>query len=380
LAPRLLYLVGTAGIPLRGPSGSSAHIRGITSGFAEIGWDVLAVGALLEDRRGCQEAPQVPHLASGAASWPSWLDRSRWGWRRELRTARRVARLALRHADGAGLVIERHSLFSDAGLRISARLDVPLILEVDAPPVLERARFERPVDPATGLRWERDVLRAAPRIAAVSTWLCRWLVDEVGCDAKAVRHVPNGVSPAAGDRRRGRSRLSLPEDAFVLGFLGSFQPWHGVGALPGLLRAIPDARLLLVGADREGRAMPPDWPSDLAGRVVAAGRVTEAEVADLVAAMDVGLAPYPPDAPPWFCPLKVLSYRAQGTPVVGTDVADLRLLTGQGGSVVPPGQADALADAVQSWRGRRSAPSLRSWAAVASALLVPWLAEPVGDG
>jgi glycosyltransferase involved in cell wall biosynthesis len=368
---RLLYLVGNTGIPLCGPSGSSAHVRGIAAGFAALGWDVLAIGALLEDRRGCSEAPTVPHLAAGVASWPSWLDRSRWGYQREVRTARRVARLARREGTGVAFVVERHSLFSDAGLRVSRALGAPMVLEVDAPLVLERGRFEQPVHARAGPRWERDVLRAAPRIVTVSSWLCRWLIDEVGCDAQKVRLVPNGVAPIDGDRRRGRARAGLAEGAFVLGFLGSFQPWHGLSALPGLLRAIPDARLLLVGADRSARVVPEDWPGDVLSRVVAVGRVPESEAADLVAAMDVGLAPYPADAPPWSCPLKVLSYRAQGTPAVGTDVADVRWAVGDGGTVVPAGQPDALAQAVQGWRGRRTSPFVRSWTTVAAEVLAP---------
>ncbi|MBM4393322.1 MAG: glycosyltransferase, partial [Deltaproteobacteria bacterium] len=81
--------------------------------------------------------------------------------------------------------------------------------------------------------------------------------------------------------------------------------------------------------------------------------------ADLVAAMDVGLAPYAADAPPWFCPLKILAYRAQGTPVVATDVGDCALVAGSGGSIVA--RVDDLADAAASWRGRRCTPQVRGW-------------------
>jgi glycosyltransferase involved in cell wall biosynthesis len=121
-------------------------------------------------------------------------------------------------------------------------------------------------------------------------------------------------------------------------------------------------------------------PGRHADRVVATGRVHPSEIPDLVAAMDVGLAPYPAGAPPWFCPLKVLEYRAQGTPVVGSDVGDVRFLAGDGGTVVPAGDLDALAAAAGAWRGRRAVPWMRPWKAVAEEILdLAGLAGPVGN-
>jgi glycosyltransferase involved in cell wall biosynthesis len=303
---------------------------------------------------------------------------------RELRTARRVAAIARRACDdGAAdveLLIERHALFSDASLRLSASTGVPWILEVNAPPVRERGlRGEAVWEPA-GSRWEREILRAAPRIAVVSRWLADWLVCEIGCERERVAVVPNGVPPHVGDRQATREALGLRDDDFVLGFLGSFQPWHGTEALPFLLHALPDARLLLVGSAASGILPTTEALRVFGERVLTVGRVPEPEVAHLVAAMDVGLAPYPPDAPPWFCPLKVLAYRAQGTPVVGTAIADTPTLVDGGGDVVPPGDLDALADAVAVWRGRRCAPWIRAWTEVAGELLRLGLAGHTSAG
>ena len=107
-------------------------------------------------------------------------------------------------------------------------------------------------------------------------------------------------------------------------------------------------------------------------RLVRVGQVTEDKVPDLVAAMDVGLAPYASDAPPWFCPLKVLAYRAQGTPVVATNVGDCLMLVGDAGTVVD-GALDALIDATRAWRGRRCSPYVRGWDAVVREAVAPVL-------
>jgi glycosyltransferase involved in cell wall biosynthesis len=254
------------------------------------------------------------------------------------------------------VLIERHALFSDAGWKASTRLGVPWVLEVNAPLVAERERFETVLRPEWARGWERDVLQAAPAIAAVSRWLVRWLRQEVGC--RNVTWVPNGVMPMVGDRNRGRAALGLSPDEPVLGFVGSFKPWHGVGRLGPVATAV-GARLVLVGAG------PQEVEGIAASRVVRAGHLHGQAFADAVAALDVGLAPYPADAPPWFCPLKIFDYRAQGVPVVTTDVGDSPLLVKGGGLSVPAADVDAMVDAVRQCLGQRPTPRVRSWESVA---------------
>jgi glycosyltransferase involved in cell wall biosynthesis len=319
-----------------GPSGASAHVRGVAEA---LGARIIAAREV--DGRGKHGAVAVPVESVGVPGWPSWLEP--WREYTEVWTARRVARAAARYRPS--LVWERHTLFSDAGWKVHAATGAPWILEVNAPPVQERLRYETVRRRSWAEAWERDVLTAAPRVLAVSAWLAEWL-RSLGC--RDVRHVPNGVVPRQGERDRTRVELGL-EGKFVLGFLGSMKPWHGVERLPALLDALPDAVALIVG---EG-PVKIDHP-----RARCLGQVDEARTADLVAAMDVGLAPYGPDAPPWFCPLKILAYRAQGTPVVATDIGDCRMLTGDGGTIAP---VDGLLEAIRGWEGRRAEPWVRDW-------------------
>lgn len=333
-----VVLNAAPGIPLLGPSGASAHVRGVAAALG-----ATVVTARREDRRGRHAEVGFPVVETGVPGWPSWLEP--WREYTEVWAARRVARAAMRLP--VSLVWERHALYSDAGWKVHAATGAPWLLEVNAPLVEERLRFETVRRPDWARAWERDVLLAAPVVAAVSGWLVDWL-RSLGC--RRVVHLPNGVEPHAGDRAATRAELGL-EGAFVLGFVGSMKPWHGVERLPGLLDAIPDAVGLVVG---EGPC--PSHP-----RLRRLGHADPARLAHLVAAMDVGLAPYGADAPPWFCPLKVLAYRAQGTPVVAADVGDCRGLVGPAGTV-----GEDLVDAVRAWRGRRCVPWVRSWETVVS--------------
>lgn len=269
---------------------------------------------------------------------------------REVRTARRCADAAIELAPT--LIWERHSLYSDAGWRTHAAMGARWILEVNAPLVEERRRFESLRDEGYARDWEREVLLAAPEIVCVSAWLADWL-RSLGC--KSVRHVPNGVEGHLGDREGTRERLGLG-DRFTLGFVGSLKPWHGVERLPALLDAIPDAVALVAGTGPVRVEHP---------RLRHLGHLDEPALADAIAAMDVAFAPYRSDAPPWFCPLKVLAYRAQGTPIVATDLGDCRMLVGDGGTVLPAEAGDVeLVDAARGWRGRRVERRVRGWGEV----------------
>ena len=132
------------------------------------------------------------------------------------------------------------------------------------------------------------------------------------------------------------------------------KPWHGFERLARVASAL-GARLALIGSP----------PAQAPPGALLPGNLGPQDLADAVAALDLGLAPYPDDAPPWFCPLKILDYRAQGTPVIATDRGECRALVGEGGQVVEPGDEDALIDAAKSWLGRRATPWVRSWRQVA---------------
>ena len=351
---RIAYLVPAPGVPIRGPSGCSAHVRGLTRALSE-DHQVQVFAASLSDRRGTFGEP-VPTIASGAPGWPSWLERYRDMV--EVAAARRVANRVI-HSARQGwrpdIVIERHSLFSDAGWRVADALQVPWILEVNAPPVLERTRFESLRRPRFAEKWEQEVLLRAPAIVAVSRWIKDWLETEVGC--RNVHWIPNGVSPIRGNRERGRTLLGLNDGERLVGFVGSMKPWHGVEALPEIAERA-EARLVLIGPEHS--SIP---------KALCTGHLNTQELADVVSALDVGLAPYPEDAPPWFCPLKVLDYRAQGTPVVGTDVGETRTLVGEGGTIVQPGDVDGMVEATRYWIGRRAKRRIRSWQRVGTQMI-----------
>lgn len=366
---RVLVLSTDPGIPLYGPSGASAHLRGTVAAFAARGDEVrVAVPRLADDRGRVDDLLDVDVIVDEPRRW-RWLP-PRFRGHGERWDAIRLANEAVRDF-APDLVWERYALFGEGGTRIASRQRdegsrigagaIRHVLEVNAPLSIERARYGRVRDPALADRVERLVLASADRVVCVSAWLAAWARD-LGAPPERVRHVPNGVRTHAGDRDAARRRLGL--DGLVLGFVGTMKPWHGLERLPALLDALPEATALVVG---DGPTAVPAHP-----RLVGLGRVAPADLPDVVAAMDVGLAPYGPDAPPWFCPLKLLEYRAQGVPVVASDVGDCRLLTGEAGIVLSPSASAAdWASAVRRAAEIPRRPTVRSWGAVVAEALAP---------
>lgn len=340
---RIVVWCAARGIPLYGPSGASAHLRGVAKALIGRGHDVQVAVPLASDGRGRWDAdPPLPAIHLDGVRWPSGL--RTFGARLD------GHRLAWRGIHGVDLVWERHEPLSAAGARWAWIRGVPRVVELDAPLSIER-RWPRDPRPAELAR-EVALLRRADRVVAVSGWLARWAVD-VGCRPERVLHVPNGVEPQdPGDRARIRERYGLRGP--TVGFLGSMSPWQGADRIPAILDGLGSEWTALVVGD--GVSPPRPHP-----RLVATGRVDPREVPDLVSAFDVGLAPYPGSAPPWFCPLKVLAYRAQGVPVVASDLGDCAALVGDQGEVVPPDGVDGWIDAIRRAVDRPRLQWTRTW-------------------
>jgi glycosyltransferase involved in cell wall biosynthesis len=113
----------------------------------------------------------------------------------------------------------------------------------------------------------------------------------------------------------------------------------------------------------------------------------------VLAGADIGIAPYAADAPPYFSPLKLFEYLAAGLAVVAAAIPGVTELVDERTAVlVPPGDPEALADAVASLaadplgrerlgRSGRMLAERHTWAHRARGILdevAPAMASPVG--
>jgi glycosyltransferase involved in cell wall biosynthesis len=327
---RIVYVCADPGVPLLGGKGASVHVRAVTSALARRGHQVVVACAAMGSGN---PPPAVDRLVALDAS-PE-------------RQEEALAELVVGHA--ADAIIERYSLGCGPARRVSATVGVPLVLEVNAPLVLEAARHRGLGDVDRWLAYERDVFVSADAIGVVSRALAVYVTDTVG--GLAPRWVPNGVDPTPFEQAVPED-LGLPRGAVAVGFVGSMKAWHGVGDLVDAMHLVDrtsPAHLVLVGSGPEAdRLRQQVIDRGLTDRTHFFGQVPHHRIPSLLAALDVAVAPYAPSAGFYFSPLKVLEYLAAGLPVVCPRLGDLPELVGEAGVLYRPGNVADLAAAIAS--------------------------------
>jgi glycosyltransferase involved in cell wall biosynthesis len=231
-------------------------------------------------------------------------------------------------------------------MRFAHDRGVPSILEVNAPLVDEHARHREALDVAAASESVDRAIRAAALIVAVSEEVAAYVRARGDSTTRLVVE-PNGIDPL-----RFAALHPVRERPFTLGFLGTLKPWHGLTALADIFiavrREVPDAWLLIVGDGPERGALASALDRAGVGDACQwSGAVSPADVGEWLAQMDVGLAPYPADAPFYFSPLKIVEYMAAGVPVIASDVGQISTLLHHGiaGELIPAGDIAGFASA-----------------------------------
>ena len=214
---------------------------------------------------------------------------------------------------------------------------------------LTMVRFPELCAPPT-LAYPALIGRALARGAWIHTpsaYVAAEVVELLGADPARVRAVPSGVPPLPDAGPGPAEPLPAGTSRYVLA-VGTAEPRKD---LPGLVRAFgtlaadrPDLALVLAGPEGWGEAALAAAlaASPVAGRVVRTGWVDDHRLAGLLARAAV-LA-YPSRYEGFgFPPLQAM---AAGVPVVATTAGALPEVLGDAAGLVPPGDPDALADAL----------------------------------
>lgn len=289
-------------------------------------------------------------------------------------------------------VIHAHSPVLNAfpALAVGRATGIPVVYEV-------RAFWEdAAVDQGTAREWgpryrlTRAMETRALRQADAVTTICEGLRGDMlarGIPADKITVIPNAVDPS-------RFHAAATADASLqqqygltrgctLGFAGSFYAYEGLDALlramPQVMRAVPQARLLLLGGGpQEAELQALAAGLGLEHAVHFTGRVPHGEMTRYYDAMDVMV--YPRTSlrlTELVTPLKPLEAMAMGKLVVASDVGGHRELIrdGHNGHLFSAGSDEALAqclikqlNAPETWseviaHGRDYVANERNWAA-----------------
>jgi len=222
----------------------------------------------------------------------------------------------------ADMVLTRYNWNSISIVWAARSLGIPVVLEINAPDEESGAlKFYR----LPGMRHffsTKRVLTLSNGAFAVSEILAKEF-RQLDCSRQPVHAIPNGVCLEEFDSSLSgvglRQELAIPAETVVIGFVGSFAPWHGLDLLfrvfTQLLDAGLDVHLLLVGQLRHNSA---DWfqrasAPDMEKHVTFVGHIAAKEVNQYLAVMDITVLANSA----WYCsPLKVFEYMAMAKAVV----------------------------------------------------------------
>lgn len=343
---RIAYVCADPGIAVFDcRKGCSIHVQEMLRALRLLGNDVELFAA---NTRGTAPADLASIPVHALLLPPRELEPS--AREQALLQANESLRTALEDAGPFDLLYERYSLWSFAGMQYAEARGVPGVLEVNSPLAEEQSAYRTLVDEKSANRVAETCFRKATVVCAVSDEVRDFVARVVGTDDR-IRVLPNGVDPKRFPEycRRGRA-YGTP---FNVGFVGSLKPWHGVDRLISAFSIVHKkyraSRLVLVGDGPERKNIEAQLVSlELSGVATLYGAVDPAEIPDLLADMDVGVAPYPVIDGFYFSPMKVYEYMAAGLPVVASEVGQLRQLIVDevDGLLCPPGDTAALAEAL----------------------------------
>jgi PEP-CTERM/exosortase A-associated glycosyltransferase len=287
-------------------------------------------------------------------------------------------------------IIHAHSPVLNAlpALKVGRKLGIPVVYEIRA--FWEDAAVDHGTTNQGSLRYRATrglETRAIQRADHVFT-ICEGLRADIvarGIPSSKVTVIPNAVNVES-------FQLGSPPDpalldklgltgSTVVGFIGSFYAYEGldllVAALPQLIAARPDVKLLLVGGgSQEANLRQQAKALGVADKVVFAGRVPHQDVNKYYDLIKVLAYPrHPMRLTELVTPLKPLEAMAQGQLFVASDVGGHKELVqhNQTGVLFKAGSADALAESllgllnnpdlwpVLKTNGREFVENVRNW-------------------
>jgi glycosyltransferase involved in cell wall biosynthesis len=340
---RVLYAASDQVVP--GRTGGSVHVLEVARGLAARGHEVDAVVHRSEG--------QPERETHEGVRW------HRIAWSPPHRMFRFRARGAVERIAAEfppDVVMERYYNFGGEGLAVARARRVPALLEVNSPAVDHPGSLKGALD---ALALVRPMRRYRERLCREAAALVAPILDIVPEEARRRTEVVTwgaNVDAFHPGRRSDetRRRLGVPAGAVVVLFSGSFRPWHGVHVFEEAARRLgerSDIFFVLVGGTEAGAGQ------RYRGRRV--GAVAYERMPEIVAAADVGVAPYDTARLRqlrlgfYWSPLKIFEYMASGLPTVTIPRAPLTEIVREGeeGLHFQEGDAADLARVVERLAG-----------------------------
>lgn len=344
---RVAYVCADAGVPVFGTEAASIQVQAMLRALQALGAQVQLFAANLGGSRPAGlDHVRVHNLSPLPKAAAAEREQAAIRGNAELRSL-------LDHAGPFDIIYERYSRWSYAGMEAAGAAHIAGLLEVsgssiDAPEIVDRDAAEQVARRAFG---------AAGAVIAASRTVAHDLHHRFPDLCSRITVVPAGIDPARFPARPQpfeRRRAG----AFTIGAVGRFEPRHGQTLLLDAFAQVRDtvagARLLICGDAPEHATLRAAIDERGLREVIdVAGRVTPADIPELLGRMDAAVAAHDEGADFYSSPLALHEYMAASVPVVASRSAELEELIDDGitGVWCEPGDAGALARALELLAG-----------------------------
>ena len=307
----------------QGKGVEAVHLKGIAEGFINSGYDVTFVsppGVIVS----------TEESKKGAVSWVAkFLPQLVFELFEIFSNYPIKKKYQQEYAkNGCDLIYERYAFMSWIGVKMANAWKIPLILEVnytslDDLCVRKRTKVLKPFLQNI----EKYIFKNASLLLPVSSFLAEELI-EMGIDKKRILVSPNAVDLSDAIISEIDNEIKnkyIFRNGPVIGFVGSFAPWHKVDFLVdaclSLSEQVENLNLLLVGDGPMYQAIEKKLKDCDTLNSILIGRVGHKSIYKYIQLMDIAVMPHSNN---YGSPMKVFEYMAMGKAVVAPDYSPLR--------------------------------------------------------
>ncbi|MGF7117960.1 glycosyltransferase family 4 protein [Methanobacterium oryzae] len=326
--------------------GSVGHIAGVANAFYENHYNIFFISSdnladikdyipihIVKPSYRFVNLPEIPEIAYN------------------YKFARKAKKLF--HQNKPDIIYQRYSLNNFAGIILSRKFSVPLIIEYNGSFVWMSGKWGQNLKfPKIAKIIENANLFLSDLIVVVSKPMKDELIS-LGVPESKILVNPNGVDTVKYNQDIKsipvRKKYSL-ENKIVVGFIGTFSQWHGVEIIAKSIKYIakkhPNVRFLFIGDGPKMEEVIKIIKKDkMEDYVIFTGIVEQKRSATYLAACDILVSPTipNPDGSTFFgSPTKIFEYMAMQKGIVASDIGQISEIieNNQNGILVKPGDQD----------------------------------------